>query len=210
MKEDKQNNIATLHIMSSLIWGHFVYKMKDKIVTKLVNLILNIYGKLYKFDCPFMYNSDEFEYVNIPFSDNLTIYYITWSFLYSDMHDELFKKYMRFLGLEYDLPTFLLSILHEVGHHKSGDSIRPSSMINIIEYKDYFNIGNNKEALDLLIYYNMPDECLASKWAVDFANHHYYSLIILSYILYPIINLVYKKHWNLIVSESKLYTTTED
>lgn len=184
--------------------------MKDKIVTKLVNLILNIYGKLYKFDCPFMYNSDEFEYVNIPFSDNLIIYYITWSFLYSDMHDELFKKYMRFLGLEYDLPTFLLSLLHEVGHHKVGDSLHPSAMINITEYKDYFDVGNNKEALDLLIYYNMPDEYLASKWAVDFANNHYYSLIILSYILYPIINLVYKKHWNLIVSESKLYTIAED
>ena len=188
----------------------FCFKMKDKIVTKLVNLILNMYGKLYKFDCPFLYSSDEFEYVNVPFSDNLIMYYITWSFLYSDMHDELFKKYMRFLGLEYDLPTFLLSLLHEVGHHKAGDASNTSDMINITEYKDYFNIGSDKEALDLLIYYNMPDEFLASKWAVDFANSHFYSLIILSYILYPIINLVYKKHWNLIVEESKIYTITED
>ena len=102
--------------------------MKDKIVTKLVNLILNIYGKLYKFDCPFIYNSDEFEYVNIPFSDNLIIYYITWSFLYSDMHEELFSKYLEFIGLKYNQPTFIMSLLHEIGHHKMGDIKNPNNI----------------------------------------------------------------------------------
>ena len=178
--------------------------MKDKIVTKLVNLILNIYGKLYKFDCPFIYNSDEFEYVNIPFSDNLIIYYITWSFLYSDMHEELFSKYLEFIGLKYNQPTFIMSLLHEIGHHKMGDIKNPNNMLNITQYKNKFNI-KSKEELDLLIYYNIPDEYEASKWAVDFANEHEISLTILSYILYPLINSAYKHHWNLIIKESKIY-----
>ena len=183
--------------------------MKDKVITKLVNLILNIYGKLFKFDCPLIYNSDEFEYIKIPIEDDFEIYRASWSFLYSDMHDGLFKKYMKFLGLSYDLPTFLLSMLHEIGHHKVGDIIKPYDMIDITRYKKYFDI-KNKDELDLIIYYNIPDEYEASKWAVKFANEHFYSLLILSWVLYPLINFVYKKYWDLIISESKLYIESVD
>lgn len=179
--------------------------MKYKLITKLINLILNVYGKLYKFNCPFLYNADEFSYINIPLKEGLIIYYITWSFLYSDMHDELFDRYVKFIGLEYNLPVFLMSLLHEVGHHKVGNISKPSNMINITQYKKYLQV-KSKEELELFVYYNIPDEYEASKWAVEFANWHIKSLTILSWILYPLINSVYKKHWNLIIAESTLYT----
>ena len=183
----------------------FLYrKMRNKIITKLINLILNVYGKIYKFNCPFIYSSDEFEYINIPLNKKFVLYYITWSFLYSDMHEELFSKYLEFIGLKYNHPTFIMSLLHEVGHHKRGDIKNPNNMLNITQYKNKFNKKLKKE-LDLLIYYNIPDEYEASKWAVEFANEHEISLTILSYILYPLINSAYKHHWNLIIKESKIY-----
>lgn len=182
-----------------------VLKMRDRILTRLINSILNIYGKIYKFGCPFIYSSDEFEYVNVPVNKNFILYYITWSFLYSDMHEDLFSRYLRFIGLKHDHPTFIMSLLHEVGHHRKGDIKNPSNMLNITQYKDKFNL-KSKEELDLLIYYNIPDEYEASKWAVEFANEHEISLIILSYILYPLINRVYKHYWSLLIRESKIYT----
>ena len=180
--------------------------MKRKFTTKIINFILNLYGKLFKFDCPFIYNQDEFEYVSIPFTEDCIVYYIGWSFLYSDMHDELFNKYLRFLGLEYYFPTFIMSLLHEVGHHKTlGNINNYSKMIDITKYKKLFNINSRKE-LDLLIYYNVPDEYEASKWAIQFANEHVLSLKVLTYILYPLINHCYKHHWSLMIQESKIYT----
>lgn len=180
--------------------------MGKKFTTKLINFILNLYGKLYKFNCPFVYNCDEFEYISLPITEDCIIYYIGWSFLYSDSHDELFNKYLKFIGLEYNFPTFLMSLLHEVGHHKTlGNEYDYNKMIDITKYKKYFHIKNTKE-LELLIYYNIPDEYMASKWAVQFANSHSISLTILSYILYPLINYAYKYHWNLMIQESKIYT----
>ena len=179
--------------------------MRNKLITKLINKIINIYGKLNKFDCPFIYSSDEFEYVNLGLKDNFILYYITWSFLTSDMHEELFLQYLKFLGLEYDLPVFIMSLLHEVGHHMVGDVRSPDNMLNITQYKQLFGV-KSREELELLIYYNMPDEYEASKWAIEFANWHIKSLTVLSWILYPLINIAYKHHWNLMIRESKIYT----
>lgn len=178
--------------------------MKNKLVTKLVNFIINIYGKLYKFDCPFKYLTDEFEYVNAQITEEIVFYHINWNFLSSDMHEKLFPKYLKFIGLKYDFPVFVMSLLHEVGHHKVGEIKNPFNMINIVQYKERFDLENNQE-LELLIYYNVPDEYEASKWAVDFANKHNISLTILTTILCPLLNHVYKKYWDLMIEESKLY-----
>lgn len=178
--------------------------MKNKLIVKIINLILNIYGKIYKFNCKFIYDENEFEYVNITLFNILIDCHIKWSFLYSDMHNKLFEKYLTLLGLTVELPTFLLSVLHEVGHHKIGNINKYSEMVDITKYKKLLNI-TKKEELDLLIYYNIPEEYEASKWAVSFINSHKHSLIVLSYILYPFINYVYNKYWDLLIKESSIY-----
>jgi len=182
--------------------------MENKLVTKIINFILNIYSNIYNFNVSINYSKNEFEYINVPISDEIRMCWINWTYLYSDIHDNLFENYLAFLGLEYDFPTFILSFLHEVGHHKVGDVKNYSNMIMITLYKNLFNI-NRKEDLDLLVYYNMPDECEASKWAVNFINKHHISLTVLYYILYPFLNYAYKKYWNLLFEESEIYTFVE-
>lgn len=178
--------------------------MKNKLTTRLVNFIINTYGRLYKFDCAFEYKTDEFEYVNLTWEDTLFFCCIHWNFLSSDMHEKLFPQFLRFLGLRYDLPVFVMSLLHEVGHHKVGEVRKPSNMITITQYKEQFDIKDQAE-LDLLIYYSIPDEYESSKWAVDFANKHGLSLTVLAMLLYPLITYTYKKHWDLMMEESSLY-----
>lgn len=73
--------------------------------------------------------------------------------------------------------SFVLSILHEVGHHKANDEIEGAIL-------DFCN--TEKERIDREMqdadseqskalewqYFNLPDEIMATQWAVNYAKEH--------------------------------------
>lgn len=96
------------------------------------------------------------------------------------VEDEWFNEFLeeRF-GYECknSAESFVLSILHEVGHHKANDEIEGAIL-------DFCN--TEKERIDREMqdadseqskalewqYFNLPDEIMATQWAVNYAKEH--------------------------------------
>jgi hypothetical protein len=72
---------------------------------------------------------------------------------------------------------FVLSILHELGHHFNNDEIEGGIYDFCIAEKErihneIFN-GDEDRSKELeWQYFNLPDEIMATAWAVEWAKHH--------------------------------------
>lgn len=73
---------------------------------------------------------------------------------------------------------FVLYLLHEVGHHKTNDSIDDVIYEFCINEKsrieDTLAIAETEELAKKLHYqyFNLPDEIMATQWAVNYAKTH--------------------------------------
>lgn len=92
-----------------------------------------------------------------------------------DWTDELFDKFVEEeFGFKNPYP-FVLSILHEIGHHNTWEEIDDDVYDIILKKKERIakiiqNKKNSREkkiAADLE-YFNLPDEYAATAWAVDY------------------------------------------
>ena len=96
------------------------------------------------------------------------------------IEDEWFNEFLieRFgYRCKGNAESFVLSILHEVGHHKANDEIEGAIL-------DFCN--TEKERIDREMqdadseqskvlewqYFNLPDEIMATQWAVNYAKSH--------------------------------------
>jgi hypothetical protein len=93
--------------------------------------------------------------------------------------DELFSDFMR-ERFDYDDTgiEFLISLLHEVGHSKANEEIE-GSIYEFCEAEKYriseaMNKATTKEEVKKLEfeYFNLPDEIMATAWAVNYAKQH--------------------------------------
>jgi hypothetical protein len=93
--------------------------------------------------------------------------------------DELFSDFMR-ERFDYDDTgiEFLISLLHEVGHSKANDEIE-GSIYEFCEAEkcrisEAMNKATTKEEVKKLEfeYFNLPDEIMATAWAVNYAKQH--------------------------------------
>ena len=92
--------------------------------------------------------------------------------------DELFKEFVfeRF-GYEIKLP-WLFSILHEIGHHKANDEIEGAiydfCMSEKERIQEEMETAFSIEDAKILEwqYFNLPDEIMATQWAVNYARKH--------------------------------------
>lgn len=115
-------------------------------------------------------NSDEFFY---QFSDESIGYKIT-----VDDSDDLFDLFLkeRFnYEVKYD---FVLSLLHEIGHHKTEEDIDGCVYDFCISEKERIKAEIEEETRADVIkklqfeYFNLPDEIMATQWAVKYAKEH--------------------------------------
>ena len=117
-------------------------------------------------------------------SDEYAYYYEDESISYKldcgAVEDEWFNEFLeeRFgYKCKGSAESFVLSILHEVGHHKANDEIEGAIL-------DFCN--TEKERIDREMqdadaeqsralewqYFNLPDEIMATQWAVNYAKSH--------------------------------------
>lgn len=96
-----------------------------------------------------------------------------------DWTDRLFDE---FVEKEFNFKNpypFVLSILHEIGHHNTVDEIDEETYSYILDRKEQIDkiVQNKKNSRKKKIkanleYFRLPDEYAATKWAVDYFRQH--------------------------------------
>ena len=104
---------------------------------------------------------------------------VTFTVFESEFEDEWFKEfiYERF-GYAVNEYGFIISLLHEVGHHNTYDDIDVST-INFCSDEKARISREMEDAEDESVakalewqYFNLPDEIVATEWAVNFAKEN--------------------------------------
>lgn len=115
--------------------------------------------------------SDEYSYC---FEDESIAFKITEN----GMEDIFFNDFIKERFDYVCAFPFVLSLLHEVGHHKANDEIEGAIYDFCIAEKERINIAIN-ESSDIeeikafeYQYFNLPDEIMATQWAVNYAKTH--------------------------------------
>lgn len=93
---------------------------------------------------------------------------ITYAVVISKRMDRLFMEYARTLGLQSNADVFMVSFFHELGHHETLDDFEDEVLDYCLDTKD--SLGTTDE--DCRLYFDLPDERAATKWAVDFINEN--------------------------------------
>lgn len=103
---------------------------------------------------------------------------ITFKLTENTIEDELFNQFI-YDRFDYKVEnTFMISILHEVGHHLANDEIDNTIFDFCMDEKDRIieaikNTTTYEEVQKLEYqYFNLPDEIMATQWAVNFIRNH--------------------------------------
>ena len=101
---------------------------------------------------------------------------ITFKITEGTVEDDWF---LEFVNKRFKLQTdsFLLSILHEIGHSKTGDEINGALYDFCLAEKERISkemqTANAKKSKKLEFqYFNLPDEIMATQWAVNWIKEN--------------------------------------
>ena len=96
----------------------------------------------------------------------------------NEIEDIMFHDFIK-ERFNFDVnPIFLASLLHEIGHYKTDDDISDAVYTFCADEKERITKEMKKatteeEAKKLQWqYFNLPDEMMATAWAVDFMKNH--------------------------------------
>ena len=96
----------------------------------------------------------------------------------NEIEDIWFEEFVKErFGYETNYP-FILSLMHEVGHHQTIDEINGNFYLFCLQEKDRIenemeNTENEAEAKKLeWQYFNLPDEIMATQWAVNYMRNN--------------------------------------
>lgn len=95
-----------------------------------------------------------------------------------DFTDELFSTFLLDRFDYEDKYPFTMSLLHELGHRENNDDIENDVYAFCIgeKYKIHNDIFNTDDDDRLKIlyyrYFSLPDELMATAWAVNYVNSH--------------------------------------
>lgn len=95
-----------------------------------------------------------------------------------DEPDKIFNQFVK-ERFNYTVKNqFVFSLLHEIGHHKANDDIDGEVYDFCLEEKERISeelgkVKTKKERKKLHYqYFNLPDEIMATAWAVKYAKKH--------------------------------------
>ena len=95
-----------------------------------------------------------------------------------DREDRLFNEFVK-ERFNYDVKEygFIISLLHEVGHHKNNDDVDGDVYDFCLKEKNRIeteikNATRLKYKKLQCQYFNLPDEIMATAWAVNYAKKH--------------------------------------
>lgn len=95
-----------------------------------------------------------------------------------DESDRLFNEFIEERFGYTVKSTFIISLLHEIGHYKANDDIIDSVYDFCEEEKEriFSEMSNAKTLAERrklqYQYFNLPDEIMATAWAVGYAKKH--------------------------------------
>ena len=122
---------------------------------------------------------------------------IQYSILITDKFDKTFTDYARKKGFPEKLDIFVLSLLHEIGHHKTIDYVPFHIRLgNKIMKKIYdLSIKINYGWLEKVAYkyYDLYVERIATEWAINYAKENIEELINLEKSIYDELYMIYDK-----------------
>ena len=135
-----------------------------KVLNKVISQELSGFG-IKKAVC-----TNEYSYL---FDKSIVTYKLTEGAVEDVWFSEFIKE--RF-GYEVRYP-FIISLLHEVGHHKANDDICGEvydfCMSEKARIENEIQTANAERTKELeWQYFNLPDEIMATAWAVDYARNH--------------------------------------
>jgi hypothetical protein len=129
-----------------------------------------IYKPLAKFGISEVFLSDEYSYI---FESESITFKVT-----DTIEDKWFMDFIK-ERFNYETENFIISLLHEIGHHKANDEIEGDIYNFCTDEKERITreLENKnitaKRAKELEFqYFNLPDEIMATQWAVTYAKEH--------------------------------------
>lgn len=130
-----------------------------------VEAIENILNKfLESFECEAKLGSD-FSYW---YSDSL----ICFALAISESSDRDFQEFCRELQPELHCDTFLLSFMHELGHHETLDEWDDDEYLDMKIQKEKINKMKVSQKEKNFMYFNIPDERRATEWGLQYMMEH--------------------------------------
>lgn len=107
-------------------------------------------------------------------------YSIEYTLFENRIEDELFLDFVKERFNYKPLNNFMLSLFHEIGHHYTYDEATESDIIydfcqaekDRIEEEMQTATSNRKIKKLEYEYFNLPDEIVATAWAVEYMREH--------------------------------------
>lgn len=127
--------------------------------TRKLSRYLSNWCKANGFDVGVRYGKD--------FAYYFTKDYVQYTFLVVDRQEELFQKVFADEGLDYTCDIFITSFFHELGHYCTDDNWSEKQSLKFMEKKAKLDGESDKDNME---YFYMPDEIMATRWAVDYIN----------------------------------------
>ena len=134
-------------------------------------------------------------------SDDFAYFYYKKIITYSIMEDISNKWYMDFVKKTFGYTPkdeFIFSLLHELGHHFTMDSV--DLMVDAYCQDEKARIDEElklanpyqQKAISMK-YFALPDEYVATKWAVDYERNHPQKVEKMRKEIYSALNKFYKR-----------------
>lgn len=93
---------------------------------------------------------------------------IYYSLVVSERMDNLFMNFCKSLSAKLDTNIFIMSLMHEVFHIETIDELSDEEY----NYSQDIKKGLTSSDEDAQIYFNLPDEYLATSRAIEYINSH--------------------------------------
>lgn len=113
---------------------------------------------------------------------------IEYALCITDWAGERFTKYIHMIAPDIKCDIFLISFLHELGHHETLDEISDEDMRFSMDTKETISQVLNQEKADVAfalapvdgkikeamydLYFSLPDESAATLWAIDYIRNN--------------------------------------
>lgn len=103
---------------------------------------------------------------------------ISYSLIFAKPADKYFKEFFEnCLGFIFesdndDFDIFTLSLLHEIGHIKTMKKFTQKQIDKDFEKKDEISEWAMEAKRTHFVYFSLPTEIAASRWAVEWAEKH--------------------------------------
>lgn len=141
--------------------------MKIKGANKLENIIN-------KFLAPFELTSCLSSDFSYEFANNR----VNFSLVVTDNASTYFQDFIHSMWEEVTIDTFLISLLHEIGHAETWDDLEEDDIAYSDDMKDFIQkelaagVSEARRRELYFEYFNLPDEIAATTWAIEYIHNN--------------------------------------